>query len=139
MLKSFFHTGFVVKDLEKTLDFYTNVMELRVAGRMERTGGFASQLLGFRDAHIKGAFLELGEGHQLELSSTSVLPAAPAALTATPWARPIWLSSWKTSTIFTLTSLRRACALTVSRLLFTMKVASYCAKPSMPRTRTATG
>jgi catechol 2,3-dioxygenase-like lactoylglutathione lyase family enzyme len=67
MLKAFFHTGFVVKDLEKTIDFYTNVLGLRVAGRMERSGDFACQLLAFDNAHIKGAFLDLGEGHQLEL------------------------------------------------------------------------
>lgn len=67
MLKAFFHTGFVVKDLEQTIDFYTNVMGLRVAGRMERAGDFACQLLAFDDAHIKGAFLDLGDGHQLEL------------------------------------------------------------------------
>ena len=67
MLKAFFHTGFVVKDLEQTIDFYTNVMGLRVAGRMERAGEFACQLLAFDDAHIKGAFLDLGDSHQLEL------------------------------------------------------------------------
>ena len=67
MLKAFFHTGFVVQDLDKTIDFYTNVMGLRVAGRMERSGEFACQLLAFSDAHIKGAFLDLGDGHQLEL------------------------------------------------------------------------
>ena len=67
MLKAFFHTGFVVKDLDQTIDFYTNVMGLRVAGRMERSGDFVCQLLAFPDAHIKGAFLDLGEGHQLEL------------------------------------------------------------------------
>jgi catechol 2,3-dioxygenase-like lactoylglutathione lyase family enzyme len=67
MLKAFFHTGFVVKDLEKTIDFYTKVLGLRVAGRMERSGDFACQLLAFDNAHIKGAFLDLGQGHQLEL------------------------------------------------------------------------
>ncbi len=67
MLKSMFHTGFVVRDIDQTIDFYTKVMGLRLVGRTERTGDFASQLLGFRDAHIKGAFVELGDGHQLEL------------------------------------------------------------------------
>ena len=67
MLKAFFHTGFVVKDLDQTIDFYTNVMGLKVAGRMERAGDFACQLLAFDNAHIRGAFLELGDGHQLEL------------------------------------------------------------------------
>ncbi len=67
MLKSMFHTGFVVKDIEKTIDFYTNVMGLKLVGRTERTGDFASTLLAFENAHIKGAFVELGDGHQLEL------------------------------------------------------------------------
>jgi catechol 2,3-dioxygenase-like lactoylglutathione lyase family enzyme len=67
MMRAFFHTGFVVKDLDKAVDWYTNVMGLKVAGRMEREGDFACQLLAFNEAHIKGAFLDLGEGHQLEL------------------------------------------------------------------------
>ena len=67
MLKSMFHTGFVVRDIDKTIDFYTNVMGLRLVGRTERTGDFACQLLGFQEAHIKGAFVELGDGHLLEL------------------------------------------------------------------------
>ena len=67
MLKSFFHTGFVVKDLEKSVDFYSNVLGMRIAARMERKGDFINQVLAFPDAHIKGAFVDKGEGHQLEL------------------------------------------------------------------------
>ncbi len=67
MLKSFFHTGFIVQDVESAVDFYTNVLGLTVSMRMERQGEFIDQVLGFQGAHIKGAFLNLGEGHQLEL------------------------------------------------------------------------
>lgn len=67
MLKSMFHTGFVVKDLEKAIAFYTEVMGLRVIGRVERRGEFADQLVGFPNAHVRGALLEIGQGHQLEL------------------------------------------------------------------------
>ena len=67
MLKSFFHTGFVVKDLDKSIDFYTNVLGMELGGRMERQGEYINQVLAFPDAHIKGAFLDKGEGHQLEL------------------------------------------------------------------------
>jgi glyoxylase I family protein len=67
MLKSFFHTGFVVQDLDKAVDFYVNVLGMREAARTERQGEFANQLLAFPDAHIKGAFVDKGEGHQLEL------------------------------------------------------------------------
>ena len=67
MLKSFFHTGFVVKDIEASVKFYADVLGMRIAGRSERQGEFAQQMLAFPDAHIKGGFLDMGEGHQLEL------------------------------------------------------------------------
>lgn len=67
MLKGMFHTGFVVRDLERAIDFYTGTLGLNLVGRTERQGDFASKLLAFPEAHIRGAFLELGDGHQLEL------------------------------------------------------------------------
>ena len=67
MLKSFFHTGFVVKDIEKSVQFYSEVLGMRIAGRMERQGEFVEQVLAFPGAHIKGGFVDMGEGHQLEL------------------------------------------------------------------------
>ena len=67
MLKSFFHTGFVVKDIEKSVKFYSEVLGIRIAGRMERQGEFVEQVLAFPGAHIKGGFVDMGEGHQLEL------------------------------------------------------------------------
>ncbi len=67
MLKSFFHTGFVVKDIEKSVNFYSGVLGMRIAGRMERQGEFIEQVLAFPGAHIKGGFVDMGEGHQLEL------------------------------------------------------------------------
>ena len=77
MLKSFFHTGFVVKDLEKSVAFYADVLGMRVAGRVERQGEFANQLLGFPEAHIKGALMDQGEGHQLELLQYINPPSGP--------------------------------------------------------------
>ena len=67
MLKSFFHTGFIVKDIEKSIDFYSSVFGLTLAGRAERTGDFAETLLGYTGVHVQNAFLDLGDGHQLEL------------------------------------------------------------------------
>ena len=80
MLKSFFHTGFVVKNLDKSVDFYARVLGLRVVGRMERKGDFANQLLAFPDAHIHGAFLNKGEGHQLELIQYVNPPSGPGRI-----------------------------------------------------------
>ena len=67
MLKAFFHTGFVVKDIEESVKFYSEVLGMRIAARMERQGEFIEQVLAFPGAHIKGGFVDMGEGHQLEL------------------------------------------------------------------------
>ena len=67
MLKSFFHTGFVVKDIEASIKFYADVLGMRIAGRTEREGEFVEQVLAFPGAHIKGGVVDMGEGHQLEL------------------------------------------------------------------------
>ena len=40
MLRSFYHTGFVVRDMDKSVDFYTNVLGMSVTRRMERVGEF---------------------------------------------------------------------------------------------------
>ena len=40
MLKSFFHTGFIVKDLEAAVAFYSDVLGLTLTMRTERTGEF---------------------------------------------------------------------------------------------------
>ena len=47
MLKSFFHTGFIVKDLEAAVEFYSDVLGLTLTMRTERTGDFPTTLLGF--------------------------------------------------------------------------------------------
>jgi len=67
VLKSFFHSGFVVRDIDTSIEFYTHVLGFKLETRTERQGKFIDQVLGFTDAHIKGAFVTLGEGHQLEL------------------------------------------------------------------------
>ena len=67
MLKSFFHTGFVVRDIEESVRFYSEILGMRIAGRTERQGEFVEQVLAFPNAHIKGGFVDMGEGHQLEL------------------------------------------------------------------------
>ena len=67
MLKSFFHTGFVVRDIEESVKFYSEILGMRIAGRTERQGEFVEQVLAFPGAHIKGGFVDMGEGHQLEL------------------------------------------------------------------------
>ena len=52
MLKSFFHTGFVVKNIEESVKFYADVLGMRIAGRSERKGEFAQQMLALSLIHI---------------------------------------------------------------------------------------
>jgi catechol 2,3-dioxygenase-like lactoylglutathione lyase family enzyme len=78
MLKSFFHTGFVVRDLEKSVAFYTGVMGLKHEFTRERTGEFAEKVVGFKGAHLKVAYLNMNDGHHLELVQYVVPPSGRA-------------------------------------------------------------
>ena len=63
------HTGFIVADLDKSVEFYLNVMGLKMVREVERNGGPISQVLDYLDTHIKAALLGLEgeEGHILEI------------------------------------------------------------------------
>ena len=75
MLVSFAHTGFVVKDLEKSISFYRDVLGLELRGKSDNDGTEKlSKLLGFPRVHLKAAALVLGNGDILELLEY-VLPA----------------------------------------------------------------
>ena len=78
MLKSFFHTGFVVKDLDTSVAFYRDVMGLKYELTSERTGEFAERVVGFKNAHLKVAFLNMDNGHHLELVQYIVPEGAQA-------------------------------------------------------------
>ena len=80
MLKSFYHTGFVVEDLERSVAFYSEVLGMRIATRIEREGDTINQILGFPNAHVKGAFLNKDEGHQLELIQYISPPSGRSAI-----------------------------------------------------------
>ena len=80
MLKSFFHSGFIVQDVDRAVEFYTSVLGLELLMRTERQGEFIDQVLGFSGTHIKGAFLDLGEGHQLELIQYLSPPSGPGGI-----------------------------------------------------------
>ncbi len=69
MITGMNHTGFVVSDLDRSVDFYTNTVGLKLVRRLERDGGPISHLLGYEDTRIKGAILGFDDdgGHVLEL------------------------------------------------------------------------
>ena len=115
MLKSFFHSGFIVRDVDQAVEFYTNVLGLQVAMRMERQGQFIDQVLGFSGAHIKGAFLDLGDGHQLELIQYLSPASRPGGLNRNDLGQPTSPFTWKTSTGSTPRNPGRVCAPSIRR------------------------
>ena len=68
MITSFFHTGFVVRNLEKAMAFYRDVIGLEVVREpYDVPVDFGSQLSGYPEAQMRIGFLQKGPGHQLEL------------------------------------------------------------------------
>ena len=67
MITGMNHTGFVVKDLDRSTAFYRDVVGLQVVGSMERQGAPISHLIGYDDVHLKRRLLSAGDGHMLEL------------------------------------------------------------------------
>ena len=68
MINRMNHTGFVVKDLERSLEFYRDVVGMKLVRRFERTGGPISQVVGYEDCHLQIALVSGDDGgHMLEL------------------------------------------------------------------------
>ena len=115
MLKSFFHTGFVVKDLEKSIHFHADVLGMRKGARLERQGEFIEQVLAFPGAHIDRAFMDKGEGHSLELIQYFSPVSGTPNINRNDLGPPTWLSSSITWTGFTPRLRRRVSSSTTRR------------------------
>ena len=67
MILNTHHTGFVVEDLEKAIEFYTEGLGFEVSARYERTGDAIQKVVGYGSAHLNLALLSLGKEHLVEL------------------------------------------------------------------------
>ena len=67
MITSMNHTGFVVRDLEKAVAFYRDVVGMEVVRSVDRDGGTISQVVGYENTHLKATHLSTGSGPTLEL------------------------------------------------------------------------
>ena len=67
MIQRLHHTGFVVENLEKAVEFYRDVVGLEVLSRYERTGPAIDQIVGYDNAHLQIALVSAGGDHLLEL------------------------------------------------------------------------
>ena len=68
MIKTLNHAGFVVRNLERAVAFYRDVVGLQMLDQFERRGSSISQVVGYEDARLRIAKMAPeGEEHFLEL------------------------------------------------------------------------
>ena len=61
------HTGIVVTDIDKAVEFYCEGIGLEVRFQVEAGGAELSQLLGYDDVQVKAAFIGGIDGHSVEI------------------------------------------------------------------------
>jgi lactoylglutathione lyase len=67
-MTSLAHTGFTVRDLDRSLAFYRDVLGMEVVFEQEKRGGYLAEIVGYPDAHVRMAHLQFaGGGHRVEL------------------------------------------------------------------------
>ena len=85
-VRSIFHVGFVVSDLDASLRFYCEGLGLELRHRQLQNNAYTSSLVGYPDADLEIAQLRFRDadpppsGHIIELISYRRPPSAPADL-----------------------------------------------------------
>jgi catechol 2,3-dioxygenase-like lactoylglutathione lyase family enzyme len=79
---SLHHTGYTVSDLERSLQFYRDLLGCEVVATQTKQGGYLAAIVGYPDAHVRMAHLRAPEsGHIIELfeylAPASERPAGP--------------------------------------------------------------
>jgi catechol 2,3-dioxygenase-like lactoylglutathione lyase family enzyme len=67
MISSIRHIGFVVRDIEESLKFYSGVLELDVYSRFTEKGRFIDNLTGIKDVTLEWVKLIIPNGGLIEL------------------------------------------------------------------------
>ena len=67
-IHNLYHTGFIVSDIERSVDFYTRVLGMRVERKPTDAGGpWLGAVVGYPDVKLRIAFVGPGTGHSIEL------------------------------------------------------------------------
>ena len=77
MILRLHHTGFVVRDVDKALAFYRDVVGLELVNRYQRTGPAIGQVVGYEEALLEIANMESNGDHILELIQYVSPPPGP--------------------------------------------------------------
>jgi catechol 2,3-dioxygenase-like lactoylglutathione lyase family enzyme len=83
-VRSIFHTGFVVRDLDVSIRFYADGLGLRLRHRQTQDNDYTRSLVGYEDACLRIAQFQLPDGdpppsgHVLELVEYQTPQGAPA-------------------------------------------------------------
>jgi catechol 2,3-dioxygenase-like lactoylglutathione lyase family enzyme len=65
---SLLHTGITVRDLDRSLRFYRDLLGMEVVFQQEKQGGYLAAIVGYEDAHARMAHLAFsGDSHRIEL------------------------------------------------------------------------
>jgi catechol 2,3-dioxygenase-like lactoylglutathione lyase family enzyme len=74
----FFHTGFTVADITRSLAFYRDLLGLEVIAEQVAEAEYLGRVVGFPGVRQKQAFLRVpGDGHRLELLEYLTHPGEP--------------------------------------------------------------
>ena len=77
MIKTMHQTGFAVKDIDKSLAFYRDIVGLQVIDRFQRVGDAIDQVVGYQSAKLEICTLKADGDHILELIEYVTPPSAP--------------------------------------------------------------
>jgi len=62
------HTGYTVSNLERSLEFYRDLLGCEVVARQDKQGGYLATIVGYPDAHVRMAQLRAPQTeHVIEL------------------------------------------------------------------------
>ncbi len=62
------HTGLTVRDLDRSLAFYRDLLGMDLVFEQQKRGGYLAAIVGYDGAHVRMAHLAFpGDGHRIEL------------------------------------------------------------------------